>query len=433
MSIHATCWPAKTNRSSPSSILGRRLDGPRQTPRITLLCARFWPDRHGGVEQRMWHVSREMANHGLCVEVVTENRTDAPDYEAIQPNLTVRRLDPMQPGWAWRWPQIPRLRWWLRAIQCRVKPGLIWATEPIVAAAAVLAGRGCDLVFNPAGCVAAMRHVGRVHPEAVTMRRPVSLAWLDRYAYRHAQQTVVSSHNVKRQFERFYGQPGGALSVVGHGTPLPGPTPSRTRARWNWGIHHAAFVTGFVGRLDPCKSVDFLLQAATRLDLKSHDRLLLVGDGPDRRRLNPIVQRLGLSQKVIWTGDLIDPSAAYAAMDVLVLPSVYEAFGLVVLEAMAHRVPVIARRGDDQTVFTAADELIQDGYTGLISDPQDAADLAAKIAMLRGNRPWREALGQRAHQAAAARPWKAVVDDYVQLLNLHPQKIATATRRARAA
>ena len=414
-------WPADAGRE-------RDLSNPR--PSVTLLCARFWPDRHGGVEQRMWHVSRTMARQGIGVEVLTENRTQALESEQIELNLTVRRLDPMQPGWAWRWREIPRLMWWSRAIQCWVKQGLIWATDPIMAVATILAGRREDLVFNPAGCVAGMRHISQIHPDVVTMRRPRRLMWLDRVAYRHAPRVILSSHNLERQYERFYGRASGAVHVVPHGTQSPMTTPSRGGARRRWDIGHDAFVVGFLGRMDPCKAVDHLLRSVSNGDLKHNDRLLLVGDGSDCPRLEAVANQLGLAEKIIWTGALTDPAEAYAAMDVLVLPSVYEAFGLVLLEAMAHGIPVIARRGDDQTVFTAADEIIQDGFTGVIADSTDIVDLSAIIRMLQADRPWRQAMGQRARQAAFARSWDRVVDDYRELLDL-PN--VPATNRAQAA
>ena len=408
-----------------TSLQDQRLTGPNSNSAgaVTLLCSRYWPDYHGGVEQRMGYVSRTMARRGICVDVLTENRTQSSSYEAMEPNLFVRRLDPPQSGRLWRWDHLLRLRWWQNAVQSWAGPGLIWATDPVMAVATILAGRATDLVYNPAGCVAGMRHAAKAHPQVITMNRPRSLTWLDRYAYQQAPHVIVSSHNLARQYHRFYGQRKGSLAVVHPGTQTPLVTTSRDRARQQWGISRDAFVIGFVGRLDPCKAVDSLLHAVKHIALKNTDRVLLVGDGPDRMRLESLAVEIGLTVEnatdyVRWAGSLPNVSIAYPVMDVLVLPSVYEAFGLVMLEAMAHSVPVIARQGDSQTVLTAADEVVLDGQTGLLFDPHDDRDLAAKLKMIRANAPWREALGRRARQLATTRPWSRVVDDYCQILDI---------------
>ena len=404
-------------------------------PSLTILCSRYWPDRHGGVEQRMGHVSQAFARQGFDVEVLTGNRTEAPSVEIIEPGLNVRRFDPPQLGRLWRWQELPHLRWWGRVIDCWAKPGLIWAADPIMAAAAIFHQRGDDLIFNPAGCVAGMRESWRRNPHVISMHRPRRLIWLDRFAYRHAKRVVVSSQNLKRQYERFYGRRDGDIYVTPHGVQSPVKPLGKTLSRLRLGIPQDALVTGFVGRLDPCKGLGFLFESIRRMNLTEHDRLLLVGDGPDRERLQALARRLGLMDHIIWTGAMPDPSSAYAAMDVLVLPSVYEAFGLVFLEAMSHGLPVIGRRGDDQSVFTAADEIIDDGSTGLLTHPTDPADLAAKLRQLRDNPAWRQTLGRRARDHARLRPWSRVVEDYITQLDLpRPRQTANALApRAKAA
>jgi glycosyltransferase involved in cell wall biosynthesis len=104
------------------------------------------------------------------------------------------------------------------------------------------------------------------------------------------------------------------------------------------GLPEHAFVVGFVGRLDPCKDLPHLIRACARPDVISKDdRLLLVGTGPDQRRVTEAVMQMGMADRIVLAGNCAGEKlhAAYAAMDAFVLPSLYEGYGMVVLEAMA--------------------------------------------------------------------------------------------------
>jgi len=115
----------------------------------------------------------------------------------------------------------------------------------------------------------------------------------------------------------------------------PEPCPARARPRF---VH--------VGRLIPLKVVDLLLRAvalaATAIDLELH----VIGDGPERPRLERLARELALDDRVVFRGFLPQSqcAAALADADGLVLPSLHECGGAVVLEAMAMSLPIIAAR-----------------------------------------------------------------------------------------
>lgn len=138
-----------------------------------------------------------------------------------------------------------------------------------------------------------------------------------------------------------------------------------------------------VGRLDPTeryKGHDELLEAFPAVCARvPHARLVVVGGGADRGRLEDKARALGLADHVTFTGYL-PPEALpklYAQSTGFALPSRGEGFGLVYLEAMAAGKPVLALTG------TAAQEIVLDGETGWLVPPKDPAALtAALIAML---------------------------------------------------
>jgi len=119
------------------------------------------------------------------------------------------------------------------------------------------------------------------------------------------------------------------------------------------GLPEHAYVFGAVARLAPEKNLDLLLDAFAAMDDHA-SVLLLVGDGPDRAALEAQAQRLGLGERVRFAGQRDDMARVYPALDCLVLSSRTEGMPLVVLEAMACGVPVIATAVGDVPRLLAA-------------------------------------------------------------------------------
>lgn len=144
----------------------------------------------------------------------------------------------------------------------------------------------------------------------------------------------------------------------------------------------------FVGRLAPVKGLRVLLEA---LHLLADDlpqlRLVLVGDGPDRKNLEAAAAPLG--DMVTFTGYLSQAEVAQAlqACDIFVLPSFAEGVPVVLMEAMASRKPVIA------TQVAGVGELVVDGTNGFIVPPGDVETLAARIRKLAGSAQLRARMG----------------------------------------
>jgi glycosyltransferase involved in cell wall biosynthesis len=139
----------------------------------------------------------------------------------------------------------------------------------------------------------------------------------------------------------------------------------------------ATRVVGTVGRLADQKALHVLLDAVPRLLAQDPGiRVLVVGDGPLRPALERRARRLGVGDAVVFTGHQADVVPAYAAMDVFVLPSRYEGFGIVFLEAMAMGVPVVGTR------VVGIEDAVTDGATGLLVPYGDASALAAAVIRL---------------------------------------------------
>lgn len=144
----------------------------------------------------------------------------------------------------------------------------------------------------------------------------------------------------------------------------------------------------FVGRLAPVKGLRVLLAALAELSDLPNLRLVLVGDGPDRARLEAAAAPLG--ERVTFTGYLSQTEVAQAlqACDIFVLPSFAEGVPVVLMEALASEKPVIA------TQVAGVGELVEEGKSGFLVPPGDANTLADRIRTLAADPELRTAMGQ---------------------------------------
>lgn len=141
--------------------------------------------------------------------------------------------------------------------------------------------------------------------------------------------------------------PHGDVRCIKNGIDLTRATsrvaPSEMRARL--GLPAEASVIGAIGRLTPVKGIEFLLKAFTQAKKRSAPRiwkLIVVGDGPLKPSLEALASELGVASDTCFLGARTDVFDVMAALDVLTLPSLHEGVPVVLLEAMALGVPIVA-------------------------------------------------------------------------------------------
>ncbi|MEB3180364.1 MAG: glycosyltransferase family 1 protein [Nostocaceae cyanobacterium] len=251
-----------------------------------------------------------------------------------------------------------------------------------------------------------------------------------------AQTVVATSPQEKEHMETLVSTKGN-VDIIPCGTDIRrfGGF-SRQEARAKLGIHPDAKLVLYVGRFDQRKGIETLVRAVGQSKLRSDRHLELVigggsrpghSDGDERERIEGIVAELGLSEMTSFPGRLGDTTLAayYAAADVCVVPSHYEPFGLVAIEAMASGTPVVASDvGGLQ--FTVVHE-----DTGLLAPPQDEAAFAQAIDRILINPQWRDQLGQAARKRVETQfSWDGVAEQLAQLyINLmqKPRKLRSIT------
>ena len=160
------------------------------------------------------------------------------------------------------------------------------------------------------------------------------------------------------------------------------------------GIPPDAFVVGWIGRMTAVKRTEDIartLQALVERGVNGY--LCLVGDGPDRTRLERRMHELGVAKRCLFVGYQENVARFYDAMDVLLLTSVNEGTPVSVIEALAAGRPVVATR------VGGVSDVVRDGVDGFLAEVADVESLAARLAELAGDPELRTRMGNagRAH------------------------------------
>jgi len=280
-----------------------------------------------------------------------------------------------------------------------------------------------DLVHaNEAHAVSAV-WLSRAHRRVpfVISRRvgyPIGASRVARSRYQAAARIVANSQWVAEQAAAS-GAPKEKLTVVYEGAEIPErfTAEQRRAARQGWGIADDAPLLGCVGVLLPDKGQEWLIRAlaALRKDF-SNAKLLLAGDGPCRPKLEALGRELGVAQAVLFPGFVNDVETVYAALDVFVLPSFFEALNNSLLAAMAYEIPSIAfRRG-------ALGEIIEHEKSGLLVSGPDVEEISAATARILRDREFAARLGQAGRMRvqekfSAERMVEGIIRVYEEALN----------------
>ena len=233
---------------------------------------------------------------------------------------------------------------------------------------------------------------------------PVDRRWKGQLLFRllsaMTHQMVAVSPAVKNYLTNTLRLPAAKVTLINNGVTQPAsPDPAELRAiRDRFNLRSDHFVIGTVGRLlDRHKRVSDLIRALPLIKKYCPNvRLLIVGSGPDEDMLHRLAAELGVTDDVCFAGYQGDPTAYYEVMDVFALASAFEAFGLVLVEAMFAHLPVVATRvGGIPTV-------VSDGETGILVAPLQPETLADALITLWRNEGLRMDMGRKGRIRALA-------------------------------
>ncbi len=202
--------------------------------------------------------------------------------------------------------------------------------------------------------------------------------WLDRKINMQASFVVCVSRDLKDSLTKLEKLPNSQAIVIHNGQPLDELLRIGSKERGNGEKKLIKILT--VGRLVAFKGHEYLFKAVKLLKNRNDLKFYLAGDGPLKKKLIELHKQLKLNNRLEMLGFIDNIKPWYAQADLFVLPSIREPFGIVLLEAMAAGLPVIATRAG------GAKEIIQDGKSGVLVPPADPSALAEAICKLADDR-----------------------------------------------
>ena len=254
-----------------------------------------------------------------------------------------------------------------------------------------------------------------------------------------ADRIIVSTMAEQAQLEWIYQADTSKISIIppgvdsGHFYPIP-----VDEARQFIGLKSYNRMILFVGRIERLKGLETLIRAIACLrlkDLKEPVRLAIIGGdpeaGPDElteemARIQKLCDELTVGKMVAFLGKRGQDTLPYyySAAEVVVMPSYYESFGMVALEAMACGVPVIASQVGGLAF------LVQDGVTGFTIPSEDHDALCEKLTALLGDESLRKKMGRAAADYAKNYDWKKIASEIVGIYKEQIQLRGKLNRKA---
>jgi len=252
------------------------------------------------------------------------------------------------------------------------------------------------LIGRVAARLTGLPMVHHVHSPTIADTTQRVRRWVNGLSERISMQGLAGLITVSHTLRQYVAQRGlraGLIQVVHNGVPVLGPLTKREVPTGDWTL-------GTVALFRPRKGLEVLLHALANLRQQGLPvRLRAVGqfETPDyERTIHALAGELQVNDAIDWTGFCSDVPAELARMDLFVLPSLFgEGLPMVVLEAMAAGVPVVATRVE------GIPEAVRDRVDGLIAEPNNVASLTAQLAcVVRGEVSWQE-LRRTAHARQA--------------------------------
>lgn len=237
---------------------------------------------------------------------------------------------------------------------------------------------------------------------------------VERSLARYSDVLVAVSPEVRDELVEHGVAPMEKFTVIRLGIPLAdrlGDASAGLDYRVLYGIPQDAFVVGWVGRMTGVKDTDAVLEILRATRERDIDAVLcMVGDGPDRERLEQVAHDLGIARSTYFVGYQTDIAGYYRLFDAFVLPSVNEGTPVSAIEALASGTPVVATR------VGGVPDVVTDGVDGFLVPPRDTEAAADRLAQLARDPELRARLGETGRANAQARySVERLVDDVDRL------------------
>lgn len=360
--------------------------------RILMLSWEFPPRVVGGLAQHVYDLSAALATLGEEVHVITCSAPGSPQYELVN-GVHVHRFhtydvsSPHFVTWVAQF-NIAMLEKALSLLNEIERVYIIHAHDWLVAYAARALKHALRLPLIATIHATEYGRNGGLHND---IQRHISdVEWWLTY---EAWKIICCSHYMKNEVRQVFNLPEDKIEVIYNGVNPARFAVHTMRVTRDYYAAPNEQIVFYVGRLVREKGVQVLLEAAPQI-LARHPqaKFIIAGKGPYAEELHRLAAALGIAQKVYFTGYVDDETRnnLYSWADVAVFPSLYEPFGIVALEAMAARVPVVVADTGGLS------EIVEHGVDGLKFYPGNSRSLADMVVWLLKDRQLAQGLRQKA-------------------------------------
>lgn len=339
---------------------------------------------HGGAERHMLLLAKNLTKEKYSVSLVCSKYKQLNEWckQWEDAGLTVHRVNVAHK-------HDPRHHFQLKKLLQKEKPTLVHIH-----------------LWNPGGCRYAFSAIDKRSTKIITTEHdPFPLSNLKKsikkQCLKKTDHTITVSNANKQLNLKLYPELKNKISTVHNGIDVEAfEKPLRTfstqhRERVREKLFNASsedFVILSIAELHPRKGLKYLIEAYKEVEqTEPKTKLIIVGEGPERKILEKLIKKLELEGKVLLPGQQDNIPQILKSSQLFVLPSVKEAFGLVLLEAMAAQVPIIASK------VGGIPEIVENGKSGQLVEPANYHALTKKMVEVIENNALMQKLAYMGH------------------------------------
>ncbi len=376
--------------------------------------------KSGGMNVYVRQLAAALGDLGMKVDIFTREHADVANrIETIGPNVRVVHIRAGEPEArvGELYAHLPEFLDQLNAF--REEEGLeydvvhshYWLSSWVGRELSQATGAPHVVTFHTLGLIKMQSRAGEVEPA----ERPV----VEAEVMASADRIIAFSPHERDAMERLYGADANKVSLVPCGVDLSVFRPlDQKSVRDRLGLNGDKILL-YVGRIEPLKGLDLLVETAAQMDIGETVRMIVVGadgnGGLELDRVKQLAKERDLEDQIDFVGqvDHTELPLYYTAADVCVVPSYYESFGLVALESMACGTPVVATR------VGGLSTIIHHGRTGYLKSWRCPEAFANSLEMIISSDGLQQSMGEAARKRAEGMGWDNVAammwDEYASL------------------
>ncbi len=376
--------------------------------------------KSGGMNVYVRQLAAALGDLGMQVDIFTREHADVVNrIETIGPNVRVIHIRAGEPQAqvGELYAHLPEFLHQLNAF--REEEGLeydvvhshYWLSSWVGRELSQAIGAPHVVTFHTLGLIKMQSRAGEVEPA----ERPV----VEAEVMASADRIIAFSPHERDAMERLYGADAKKVSLVPCGVDLSVFRPLNQKSvRDRLGLNGEKILL-YVGRIEPLKGLDLLVETAAQMDIGESVRMIVVGadanGGRELDRVKQLAKERDLEDRIDFVGqvDHTELPLYYNAADVCVVPSYYESFGLVALESMACGTPVVATR------VGGLSTIVHHGHTGYLKSWRCPESFANSVEMIISSDGLQQSMGEAARKRAEGMGWDNVAalmwDEYASL------------------